>query len=283
MSRLTDYTVLHISGPDAERFLQGQFTNNMNDLAEGSASFSACCNAKGRMVANFLIAHFHNTYWLVLPTTSAALLVQHLQKYKVFFKADISDKSDEFDVMASLGQNTAYTARGDQQQLTLQLPGDLQLIISNKSATSQSEPEGLVAAEKWHQQRMREGIHWLTSEQSEQWIPQQLNWHLLGGVSFNKGCYTGQEIIARMQYLGKSKKTLGLYQGPETSTENQQLFNVDGKAIAQVLECYPCADGEHLVFAIVSADPLPENLFADQNSQISLTLQNLPYTVEKTE
>jgi len=283
MSRLTEYTVLHITGPDAERFLQGQFTNNMNDLAEGSASFSACCNAKGRMVANFLIAHFQNAYWLVLPATSAALLVQHLQKYKVFFKADISDKSAELDVLASLGQNPMYTAKGDQQQLTLQLPGELQLIISHKSATCQTEPQGLVAAEKWHQQRMREGIHWLTSEQSEQWIPQQLNWHLLAGVSFNKGCYTGQEIIARMQYPGKSKKTLGLYQGPDTSTENQQLFNAEGKAIAQVLECHPDTNGGHLIFAVVSADALPENLFAEQNSQISLTLQNLPYTVEKTE
>lgn len=282
MSWLNHYTVLQISGPDAERFLQGQFTNNLSELADGSASLSACCNAKGRMVANFVIARLKDVYWLVLPADSAALLAQHLQKYKVFFKADIHDLSDEYQVFANTETGQAGTLETTEHYTRIQLAEQVAVVICQRAHAQSTQLPPQSSPLNWQLQRMKAGIHFVNADQTEQWIPQQINWHSLAGVSFNKGCYTGQEIIARMQFLGKSKKALGLYQS-DTQTDSKQLFDSNGKALAQVLESQTADTGETLILAVVSADILPDHLFADQNGQFSLTLQNLPYTVEKTE
>lgn len=278
MSCLNQFTTLQISGPDAERFLQGQFSNNINELADGMASYGACCNAKGRMVANFLIANIKGCYWLILPTDSAALLQQHLQKYKVFFKADIVDMDEDYQLQFDCNEGTTLSVERAAEQIIIQLATHCRIIVSPRQDDQKATPSSA-----WQGQRLSAGIHFITAKQSEQWIPQQLNWHLLAGVSFNKGCYTGQEIVARMQYLGKSKKNMGLYQSDAPLSVGEQLFDANGKAIAEILDQQQDDDGKLLVLAVVSAETLPDTLFADQNSQFSLTLQNLPYTVEKTE
>jgi len=280
---LNQFGILRISGPDAERFLQGQLTNNMSELTDGKASFGACCSAKGRMVANFIIINSQNSYWLVMPADSAELLAQHLQKYKVFFKAELENLSDSQLVFGSHSAQTTMVVEANDKGLTVQLSEQHGLLI----ASPEQAPAELATPLYWQQAQQEAGILFVSAEQSEQWIPQQLNWHQLGGVSFNKGCYTGQEIIARMQYLGKSKKALHLYKADQPATGQPEsptkLYDDNGKAIAEVLMQRADSTQQALILAVVSGEVAPQQLYSDENQQFSLTLQNLPYTVEETE
>lgn len=203
---LADFALLEISGPDSERFLQGQLTCDVVKLPLNHWILGACCNAKGRMVANFVIAKLDNGFWLRLPRVQVEVLTQHLSRYIVFFKAQMIAHLDDWTVVGRL--NLPQT-----KLLEAALPVTLAPAITLCWPDGREEqwlPESITAAanSQWASTDIDLGLVWVTPDTTLQWLPQELNWPEHGGVSFQKGCYTGQEIVARLQYLGKSKKHL---------------------------------------------------------------------------
>jgi folate-binding protein YgfZ len=293
---LNQFSALKISGPDAERFLQGQLTCNIIDMTTSTVRYGACCTAKGRIVANFNISFDGDNYWLVLPATSADILEKHLQKYKVFFKATLENcqqshlilgqwHSTEADLIES---GTAVHSEG-QHQLTLTDNRSFIIVSDDSSQEYQLSP-----TINWRRADINDGIYYVEGVQVEQWIPQHINWHLIDGISFSKGCYTGQEIIARLQYLGKAKKALYHYQGliSEALTSEQlaskQLHDDTGKAQAEVLILRTniqsqCIQAQSTVDLLVVAhgEKPHQTLYLNELLDFPLTLQNLPYTIEK--
>ncbi len=293
---LNQFSALKINGPDAERFLQGQLTCNLNDINTNTVHFGACCNAKGRIVANFTISFDGESYWLVLPTQSADILEKYLQKYKVFFKANIENCKQSHLIFGLFNppQETAVEGSADHnkthQKLNISKQRQL-LIIENDSDIGFDLQTSLIPTLDWRLADILEGILFIEAEQSEQWIPQYINWHQLGGISFNKGCYTGQEIIARLQYLGKTKKSLQCYQLDPLSdiqlaikTMGSQLLNQAGKTQGDILIYRPtslsAATGLSVLAVINSGNP-EETLYLTDSDDFPLTLQNLPYTEKK--
>lgn len=278
MAWLNHMGVLKIHGPDAERFLQGQLTCNLAELEKGQTLLGACCTAKGRMIANFFIFNDGEAYWLILPADSAEGLAAHLQKYKVFFKAELENLSETIKVFAHFN---------DQGQI--KIPDEV--LSASLTLADQELSQSLLNSvncrtDVWRLLSIKSGLHLISADQTDQWIPQQLNWHQLNGVSFNKGCYTGQEIVARMQYLGKSKKSLQHYQGAaegHTLLTASKLYSEAGKAIAELVVERNDTEGQLQLLAVVNAEQAPEKLYLDESLQKSVTLQNLPYTVEKAE
>lgn len=204
---LTAFSLLEISGPDAERFLQGQLSCDVVNLNNHHWTLGACCNAKGRMVANFVIAKIDGSFWLRLPVDNIDNLQQHLSRYIVFFKAQMQIQHD-WQVLGNSSVSNAQPERISQPLALQALPE--KYILSwpdGRQECWQAHNDSAASIDnQWQQADIRQGLAWVTAASQLEWIPQEIDWAIQGGVSFDKGCYTGQEIVARLQFLGKSKK-----------------------------------------------------------------------------
>lgn len=283
---LNQFSALKIYGPDAERFLQGQFTCNLTEITKGGSHYGACCSAKGRVVANFNISFDGESYWLVLPTKSADVLDKHLQKYKVFFKATIDNCAQSHLIFGQFQLNdsteaTAITKIENGHKLVISDNRQI-LIVAEDSLEERSV--SFAPTLDWQLANISDGIYFVDNDQHEQWIPQHINWHKLDGISFNKGCYTGQEIIARLQYLGKAKKALYHYStaghlaseealATTFNTATSKLFDSNGKKQGDIVLQ---RNGE--VLAVLNGETPDTCLYLTDSQEFPLTLQNLPYT-----
>ena len=164
------FGLLSVSGVDAKRFLQGQLTCNLDDLSTSQSQLGAHCNPAGRVISLFRLFLYQDAYYLQMPKLMVPIAITALKKYVVFFKASLADASERINDLAEY-----------------------------------CRPEPM---ETWHYLDVMAGIPAIYPETSEKFLPHDLNLPQLNAVSFNKGCYTGQEIIARMHYRGKLKKQL---------------------------------------------------------------------------
>lgn len=278
---LNQFSALKIFGPDAERFLQGQLTCNVSEITSTNktAHYGACCTAKGRIVANFNIRFDGENYWLVLPAHSAEILEKHLQKYKVFFKTTI-ENCQHTHLILGQWKNTKDSDDCDtRHHQTLIISDDRQILVV-EDTIDHDTPLNWVPTLEWQLNNINDGIYFVDSEQHEQWIPQHINWHKLNGISFSKGCYTGQEIIARLQYLGKAKKALYHYSaGTDAAYDTHtatQLFDEQGKKQGDILFQ---RGGEMLT--VLNGESPESPLYLTDSQEFPITLQNLPYTDKK--
>jgi folate-binding protein YgfZ len=236
---LSHLGILRISGPDAQKFLQGQLTCNLNYLTttpapgsqgqRGHSSLGACCNPKGRVISAFRILPTDDGYLLGMHRSLLPLTLDHLKKYMVFFKAGMEDITSNQVCLGVSGKNAHQPLKPLQLALPeapdeftqiedtriIRLPGSVQRFeVWLPTAKALQLINKLPASGKWQsthhwlRQDIRSGIPLLQAPLSGEFIPQQLNLGALGGISFKKGCYTGQEIVARMQHLGKLKSRL---------------------------------------------------------------------------
>ena len=217
--------VLAVRGSDAAKFLQGQLTCNLNYLSDTQASLGARCTQKGRMQSSFRILLQGDGVLLAMATELLEPQLADLKKYAVFSKSKLTDESAAWARFGLENADAALTALG------LALPIDTDSVARNETLiavrVSPGRAELWVPAEHadavrsqlaaqlqqadlnaWLLGQIRAGIGQAMPQTRELFIPQMLNLQAVGGVSFKKGCYTGQEIVARMQYLGKLKRRL---------------------------------------------------------------------------
>ena len=198
--------LLEISGPDSERLLQGQLTCDVARLDDQHWIPGACCTAKGRMVANFVIARQGTRFLLRLPTAQAEALRQHLSRYAVFYKVSLSASSWQVRGLLESSDLEAGQICWQENSARLQWP-------DGRTELWGETVEGItLETEAWQLADIAAGVVWVETASRESWIPQHIHWDILGGVNFRKGCYTGQEVVARVQYLGKSKRQLATIQ-----------------------------------------------------------------------
>jgi tRNA-modifying protein YgfZ len=226
--------ILTVSGADAGRLLQGQITCDVNELTETKSSLGALCNPKGRVITTFLLIKKADVFLMILPIVLLGAVKKRLQMYVLRSAVSITDSSDHYCLMGLSSSVLAtealmHTQQQDLISIQFSATQSRYLVIaetetaiafwSEQVATSGYQPEN---SEHWRYLDMLDGIPWLTNETSEEFIPQMLNLDQLGGVSFTKGCYTGQEIVARTHYLGKAKRSLFL---AECAVPNAPLPN----------------------------------------------------------
>ena len=273
-SVLPDFALLEISGPDSERFLQGQLTCDVAALSAGLWTLGACCTAKGRMVANFVIGRRDTTFWLRMPREQVPALRQHLSRYAVFFKATLTDRSDDWEVLGHVPVAGTQPQRLEQPQPLHPIDEGLELRWPDGRRERWQPAARELPADSgaWASADLQLGLVWVTAASREEWVPQHIDWQLHGGVSFRKGCYTGQEIVARLQYLGKSKKQLVSIRSeqPLTLSILSVLQDEHGKNSAEIA-AWTGQQG----LAVCSGDSLPAVLYA---GDISLTVARLFYT-----
>ena len=196
--------VLQISGPDAGKFLQGQLTADVQALAAGQQTWAASCTPQGRMRALFRLLRREQDFLLVMPRPVVPLLLEALKKYAVFFKAQLQDASEAFQVWGLLGA----AATPSTWSLAPLAERSRQLLLLERDAPAPTLPGAAGAASEWFLAELLAGEPGVYPETVEKLLPHHVNLPGIGGVSFSKGCYTGQEIVARMEYRGKIKTHL---------------------------------------------------------------------------
>ncbi|WP_246246959.1 YgfZ/GcvT domain-containing protein [Candidatus Methylobacter favarea] len=227
---ISQLAVLEISGKDAAALLQGQITCNINDITESKSSPGALCNPKGRAIATFLLIKKMDAFLLVLPAQLVTPVKKRLQMYILRSDVDLTDSSNKLCLIGLYHpdsqlsglhppENLFATTQNDYISVdfsSMQTPNRYLIIAeADKAIAIWSERVGNQGfqpenSEQWRYLDIISGIPWLTAETSEEFIPQMLNLDKLGGISFNKGCYTGQEIVARTHYLGTAKRAMFL-------------------------------------------------------------------------
>ena len=229
---LSHLRLIRVSGADAETFLQGQTTNDVRNLAGGNSQLSSVCTPKGRMIANFRIFSLDGDYLMQLPPDTHGPMLKRLPMFILMSKVAVTDASDEL-VRIGLAGACAETAlaghfdkvpaeagtgsANDRGVHLYRLPGDVPRfeILGNFEPVSQlwealSGEARPGTPEAWSLLEIRAGIPVIYGPTVEAFVPQMANMELVDGVSFTKGCYTGQEVVARMRYLGKAKRRMYL-------------------------------------------------------------------------
>jgi tRNA-modifying protein YgfZ len=271
---LGQFGTLRVSGEDALSFLQNLLSNDISEISSTRAQLSSLNTAKGRMLATMLIWREGGDYLLQLPRSLCETIRKKLSMYVLRAKAKVTDASDEIISMGLSGEKAQEILRarfGELPQLPFGCIATAQgNAINIGGARWQVNTSTAHAAELWsalsrHAQpvgstcwdwlNIRSGIPVILPQTQEQFVAQMVNLELIGGVSFKKGCYPGQEIVARMQYLGKLKRRMFLahIDSSDAPQAGDELFSADmeGQASGMIVNAAPAPGGGYDVLASV--------------------------------
>lgn len=253
---LSELGIIKVSGTDAANFLQGQITCDVLKLEK--PTWSACCDRKGRMLANFWIWTDHQDYFLLLPKALLESLQHHLKKYVVISKVKLSIQEDSWVVTGITQPNTPIhhpqitnIALSDSFNRQILIgPYDVMQTLWNQLILNNTHPIGNSA---WQLLNIRAGITTISLKTQALFTPQMINLQLLGGISFTKGCYVGQEIIARTQHLGQLKRHLYRASVHSTTPLNlgDEIFNEQHEAMGVITELASCSEHEFELLAVI--------------------------------
>lgn len=311
---LSPMGAISVVGPDSQKFLQGQLTCDLVNLPDEQLTLGSHCNPKGRMISAFHALKIDpSEFVLLMPRDLVPTALAALKKYAVFFKAELSDISGQYQWLSLVGRDTGPASS---QLLNLSnntdadlLPGQLRTFDHNGHraiAACIGERNVLVQVpleqvadlwqklaagagpvvpgsyNTWQQQLIESGLPQLHLTTSESFIPQMLNLHLLGGVSFKKGCYTGQEVVARMQYLGAAKRRMfraKIDGGSLPQPGDEIMVPGSGSSVGNLVQA--CHSGTEIeILAVLTKSKVAEGDSLQLADGRVLELQELPYDAD---
>lgn len=304
---LSHYALLDITGEDAAAFMQGQFCNDVRELSDAHSQLSGHCTPKGRLLANFRLFKQAGHYYLRLPAALRDTLGKRLRMYVLRAKVTIADAPENMVgfgfagpaadqvLRATLGDvpaevDAVIAAKGI---IVLRIPGSrprfelygecaaLQTLWSTLAGDARA-----VGAGVWSLLDIRSGIATILPQTAEAFVPQMVNLHQVGGVSFTKGCYPGQEVVARMHYLGKLKRRM--YRAHITADSAPQpgasLYTPHaetGQDAGMIVDAQAAPQGGYEVLAVVQvADVELGDVHLDGPQGATLEFLDLPYTLD---
>ncbi|WP_114417877.1 YgfZ/GcvT domain-containing protein [Marinospirillum perlucidum] len=301
---LDDLAVLELKGGQPDKLLQGQITADLRLLTPDQALPGLLCSLKGRVISSFEILYFAEDHLaLVLPADNLDAVTQHLKKYEPFFRTHIEETTQNYELLGLSGKETpALLAslmgawpKTDYHQFiseagaVLHLPGPLArglVLLNRQAADYQGIADKLkqltqpAPPECWKLLDIQVGRAQVDASLADQYLPQMLNFQALGAVSFKKGCYIGQEIVARAQFRGQVKKRL--YRAHLVTSEQPEeakVYDAEGKAQGEIIQTAPDRRGELEALVVINQKAIDTGgpFFADANQSQKMTLLNLPY------
>ena len=286
--------VIRVAGDDAVKFLQGQLTQDVALMGLDEAHLAAFCNAKGRMQASFVV--FKRSRQEILLVCSRDILAQTRQRLTMFVmraKVLLSDASSDFLLYGLAGDAIEYIANGPHEIWSKKDFGDVNLVFLYPGAHQQRalwcapvgtpSPAGTALPfSMWAWLEVQSGVAMVTQPIFEALVPQMLNYESVGGVSFKKGCYPGQEIVARSQFRGTLKRRAYLVHGATQPRVGQMVFYASDseQPCGLVAACAPHPGGgfDAIVSMQTSAATVGgPTLHLDRTEGPVLTLRPLPY------
>jgi folate-binding protein YgfZ len=278
------YSIVLFAGNDRLSFLQGQITQDLDGLQDAVSLPAALCNAKGRVVISCRMLDLGDRLGMVVPTSMVETIIKRLSMYRLRADVQIECGDDKWIAAAFSDQNSLAqlgaaallpeletgACERSNELISVSQTGTKRY-IEVFGSSDQLRITGIDIANKlddasWQQERMASGLADINNDNSEQYTPHMLNLDLTGAVSFSKGCYTGQEVIARTEHLGSVKRRLNRYRISDDSVRiGDPLFDEQinvGKVVnvgaAEILAVTPVAKHEiELRLGNGAATPLP--------------------------
>lgn len=298
---LSQLGVIAFQGDDTVPFLQGQFTNDLRGLNADRAQWNGYCSPKGRLLGNFLMWRQGADYCLQLSGDILPGLLKRLSMFILRAKVQGRDASDETvrlvvagkaalaSVSAAMGavpasaMHSVATTTGQ----VIRVGADkfvLSIVPEHAPAVWQALCQSArpVGAPVWDWLRLNAGIPMIVAATQEQFVPQMVNLEVIGGVSFQKGCYPGQEIVARSQYLGKLKRRMFLAHVDSEAAPGDNLYSADieGQATGMVVNAAPAPTGGFDVLAVAQVESAnTQTLHLKSADGAALSLKPLPYAL----
>jgi folate-binding protein YgfZ len=271
---LRSLAVIHCSGPDAVPFLQGQLTSDLERL-DDRTQLAAYATPQGRVIAILRLVGRDDGLYALLPAALASTVIGRLRKFVLRAKVRI-DALEDWSV-TWVGSDASRSAGTGQPAdlasgLVFEYPDGRRLLARPGAATANPAAEQL-----WHAADVAAGLPQISGETTEHYVPQMLNLDLLDAISFTKGCYTGQEIVARTQNLGRIKRrTFRFGVRSDEAPAPLTALHLDATKVGEVLMCARVAGGIELL-AVVALDARDRPL-RTASGHTALPLR-LPYTV----
>ena len=296
--------VISVHGKDAAAFLQGQFSNDVQQVDEDHSQLSAYCTPKGRVLGLFRLFRRGDTYYLRLPLDTLDAVLERLRRYVLRAEVTLEDATDNFIRIGVTGKEAAEELSAIIDALPEQAGGvartrDLSVLrvpgvhprfevyaLSYDAARSlwdtlnvRGAPVGLAA---WQLTEIQAGLPNVYAGTAELFIPQMLNLQLIDGVNFRKGCYPGQEIVARTQYLGALKRRMyaGRCAADTRPAPGDALYTADdtGEAAGQIVDAQPHPDGGYAALAVLRINSAETgDLHLGSSDGPAFILEALPY------
>ncbi len=300
---VADLAILRFDGADAASFLQGQLSSDVRALVPGALQLSSYNSPKGRMLASLVLARpaADGSYLAVLAADLAVGIGKRLSMFVL--RARVSVGTGDLGrtllgvtgtgcraaVAAALGVDLAPGfAQQDDDRVTMALPdGRILVELTHAHAPDIGEALALHArhetSEGWSRAGVEAGVPLVTAATSDRFVPQALNWDALGGIGFQKGCYPGQEIVARMQYLGRLKERLYAFTAtgaPPPAGARLFAAAFDDQACGTVVNSAALSAGGALLLAVVQRVAAEEDIVhVGAPDGPALTRRALPYPV----
>jgi folate-binding protein YgfZ len=302
---LSKFGAISLQGEDQSKYLQGQVTCDVNNSQPDTLQIGAHCDAKGKVFSVFRlinrIEQEHSAHLLLQPKSTIDASLKELKKFGVFAKVSI-EESTNLSFFALVGEQATNLL----QEVFSQVPDSLSPVIQVGSTTivytsgtinryllidEESKLRPIIKALSlpiyqhniWDLLEISQGFPLLSESSTGQYVPQMLNLQAINGISFTKGCYLGQETVARMQYLGKNKRALFIL-------ETQSAIPLSGDDIIEkqlgdnwrkagdILATYQADDGKCFIQAILSNDE-EQILRIKSQENSSVVIKDLPYTL----
>ena len=243
-ARLGRYGLLSVTGADARAFLHAQLTNDIEHLAPERAALAGWCSAKGRLLATFLVIQAPEGFLLQVARDLAAPVAKRLSMFVLRSKVKVSDVSDawtQYGIWEAGFQQPEVAWNGNRATVRVGERRYLELVPKDEAAESAGADEA-----QWVLQEIRAGRPLIMAATQDQFVPQMVNLEQLGGVDFGKGCYPGQEIVARAQYRGQVKRRMVHAHAPAgVRVEPGQEFNG-----GTVVDVAPAENGSELLAVV---------------------------------
>lgn len=281
MAELLEYGLIEVAGEDGKSFLLGLSTSDVKQVSPSTGQFSSICDTKGRVLTSFMIFHRQGAYYLFLPKLMVEQVIRKLKLHVLRAKVSISDHSEQLKLIGLSGRGSigfltqalAATITADAPGMTahsgdytvVMLPGQAQprwLVVGGNAAMA-----GLwdklaadvtpIDKDGWGALNAISGLPFIVPDTAGEYLPQMLNMEAIGGLSFTKGCYPGQEVIARLHYRGKLKRRLyvAYTEADALPAAGTQLYHPDSpNCIGHILAAARHANGQVALQAVIEIE-----------------------------
>ncbi|MGB8338507.1 MAG: folate-binding protein YgfZ [Burkholderiales bacterium] len=299
---LSSFGLIRFSGEEAQKFLHGQLSNSVEKLGANQAQYTSYNSPKGRMLASMLLWRDGDDYLLTLPASLRESVQKRLAMFVLRAKVKVTDASADYVRIGVAGiqaaeilteiigavpaspmqmnaSEAAHAIRIDTQRFLLLAKPPAHTLWQKLATRLQA-----VGTNVWSLLDIRAGIPWITPATQEYFVAQMTNFELIGGVDFKKGCYPGQEIVARTQYLGKLKRRMVRVHvdGVSALSAGDELFSADfdGQASGMVVNAAPSPAGGIDALAVIQIDSAAtQTIHVKSIDGPALEILELPYPI----
>lgn len=296
--RLTQYGLLSVNSADNLKFLQGQFTCDVREVSGQQWRYGALCTSKGRMISNFLLtAPTADQHILRLAISTLDAVNATLKKFAPFYKGTLTDITSEYALIGLAGPSCAEFIREvfaatptepngmavtedaviirlDSQRYECWIKSSRFDLYREKLAAGSTEKN----EHFWDLLNIRSGLGEVRGPTIEEWTPHMLNLQAVGAINFKKGCYTGQEIVARTEYRGQQKRAMYRIQGSGFAPDEGVAIQDGEQSAGEIVMASASDDSQWEALAVINEQHLDKTLRCQQST---VQLLDLPYTPGK--